>query len=176
MSKTPPDTRRGAPLGNMHAAKHGRRSRRQRFCLTLNTAGPRDRKIIERLRGLRKHLEAAVDDVYGTVDLTRASLINSCLRHEMVASLSARWLREEGDRLPVSDRLALVRGIASASDSRDKAIRQLGLERTASDIWSTIYSTPLSPPQPADDSEAAETTTDAGDEATSDDSGNGEGR
>jgi hypothetical protein len=119
--------RRGAPAGNLNAAKHGRRSR-ARSGFVVGKGAKRDRYIIDRLRGLTNRLEILVDAAKGEISIMDAALINSAVRWEKVAALGDRWHREEGEKLNVSDRLNLVKSIAQASDNRDKCIKALGID------------------------------------------------
>ena len=130
----------------------------------------------------RRIMEAELLEQYGQLSAYHAALCQSATRHEVRAQLASRWLwkaKEDGKPLGLDEQLALLKVVSDATDARDRCMRAAGLDsadRTQS-VWDAIYRTPLpaTPPQPADDTEAAETTADAGDEATSDDSGNGEG-
>lgn len=81
------------------------------------------------------------------------ALVATLVRHEKRARLAERWLRVE-KALPLADRLRLLDVIGAATESRDKVLRQLGLEvipgTSASDPWAGLLSsqptdTPTSP-------------------------------
>jgi hypothetical protein len=88
---------------------------------------------------LRLQLESAVVDRHGEITLACAALIQTCCRYERHAQLAGKWLRDHPS-LEVETRLALSRDIAKASESRDRAIRALGLDaRPDTDVWSGIH-------------------------------------
>lgn len=115
---------RGAPERN----RHGLRS------TTLPKAC---RRVEHDVRKLRIELEREL----GTVSILSAAAIQSACRHEVRARLAERWLRLQGDNLTLAERLSLLQTISAATDSRDKALRSLPLERDAADVWSSIYRT-----------------------------------
>jgi len=66
-----------------------------------------------------------------------AALIQSACRHEGRAQLLTRYLREAG--LSLADRLAVLSGIGNATDSRDKCLQRLDLDRRADiDPWKIL--------------------------------------
>ena len=108
-----------APVGNANAQRHGLRSvRLPAKCRYLELAAFR----------IRRELEDACIERFGKVDIRSAALIQSVGRHEIRASLAARWLRLEGDRLSIDQRIALLKEIGTATNSRDKSIDALALE------------------------------------------------
>jgi hypothetical protein len=113
-----------APMGNQNRTRHGLRSTRlPDGCRYLEKATYR----------MREQLERECVTRFGSLDIRQAGLIQSAGRHEVRASLAARWLRVEGDRLGISDRLALLREMGNATNARDKAIEKLGLDVPASE-------------------------------------------
>lgn len=67
------------------------------------------------------------------------ALISSVCEHEGRRLLLKRWLRLEGDSLPVLDRAALLTQIGRATDARDNCLRLLGLDKTvAQDPWKAV--------------------------------------
>lgn len=120
-------------LLNANAQKHGVNS-----FLALGRL-PRGASYIRRnLNGLGAKLTADVREKYGAVSSLHAALIQSALRHEARAMLLQRWLRLEGNGLPLLERMALVKGICDASDSRDKCIGRLGIDTPADDPWGLL--------------------------------------
>lgn len=122
--------RGGAPEGNANAFRHGLRSSKL----------PSDCRYVENsINTLRRELETAVHDAKGSVTLTDAGLIQSCLRHERRALLCERWLRVEPD-LRLDARLQLMRDVSNATDSRDKCIKALDIDRNSqADMLDAIY-------------------------------------
>ena len=163
-----------APRNNENALRSGQRVR---FGLMIGGGPKATRYVTAKLCKFREALEQAVVSVHGEVSLLHAAAISTALRWERAAALSTKWFREQGDKMDVLDRVALQKAIAEASERRDKAIERLKIERKEADLWASIYAAPLpaTPPQPADDTEAAETTADAGDASHGDESGNTEG-
>lgn len=115
----------GAPKGNANRTTHGLRG-----FLTLGTY-PKGGGYVRKLLGqFREALEAEILTRHSEVSIFHAALIQSAARHEGRALLLNRWLRTEAD-LSVSDRLAIVKGITDASDSRDRCLKLLGLDQSA---------------------------------------------
>src|SRR5580704_6418392 len=109
----------GAPVGNANAMRHGLRSiRLPGRCRYLELATFR----------IRRELEDACLSKFGEVSVRSAAFIQSICRHEVRSSLAARWLRLEGEKLPIEQRLALLREIGRATTERDKSIDALKLE------------------------------------------------
>ena len=126
--------RSGAPKNNRNALRHGLKS----------GSLPKDAKYIElRLNNFRRQLEDVVIAVKGEVSLPDAGTIQSCVRWERHACLAHRWLTKQYNELKAIDRLKFSEAIAKASDSRDKAIRTLQLDRDSNDnIIDALYSKP----------------------------------
>ncbi len=68
---------------NKNALRHGKRS-----YLVTGTLMPGTLRITRRLCNLTNALHQAVEAKYGSVSLTRAAIIQSATRAEMVASLA----------------------------------------------------------------------------------------
>jgi hypothetical protein len=97
---------------------------------------PKGASHVRRLAGqFRAALTRLVRERHGGVDLVQGGLILSATRHEARAGLLQRWLRDEGDSLPLADRLGLVREIGVATDARDRAVKALGLDEAPSGLW-----------------------------------------
>lgn len=77
-------------------------------------------------------------DAHGEIDLPSACWINTALRWERHARLSARWLRIEAEAMSPGDRLSYSREVARASSERDKAIMQLRLPEKDANPWSQL--------------------------------------
>jgi hypothetical protein len=66
-------------------------------------------------------------------------LAQSAARHEAVALLLQRWLREAPD-LPVTERAAVLKQFSAATDRRDACLEKLGLsKRPESDPLTALY-------------------------------------
>ena len=78
-------------------------------------------------------LETAVMDRKGEISLFDAGLVQTAMRWERHALLAQRWLKKEAANMTHSDRLAFSREVARASESRDRALKELGLARTSHD-------------------------------------------
>jgi len=137
-----------APAKNRNATRHGIRG-----YLAVGSL-PRGSSYVRRLlSGFRTSLESAVVDRHGEIGTYHAALVQSACRHECRALLLTRWLRKEaGDRadgnggkqstMSLADRLAVLRDISAASDSRDRCLEKLGLGKQEAKSWlDTFYST-----------------------------------
>ena len=114
----------GAPQGNANAMRHGVSSY---LCLGKLPKG--GAYIRRQLSLLKQQLERDVQDLYGELTTYHAALIQSACRHEGRAQLLTRWMRqvendarEKDETVAISDRLAIVKEIGSASDARDRCL------------------------------------------------------
>jgi hypothetical protein len=124
--------RSGPPKGNTNALRHGMRGGKL----------PKGCQYIEnRVNALRRQVESALIEAKGEINIVDAAAVNSILKWERHGLLAAHWLRHEAEKLSASDRLRFSEAIAKASDSRDKAIRSLGLDRDKADnVLDVLYS------------------------------------
>ena len=124
----------GAPLGNENG--HGN----VRHGLKAGKLPPKCQYIEHQMNGLRRQLEKAVLEAKGAITLLDAAAIQTAMKWERHGALALRWLRLEGDALKPSDRLAFSREIARASSERDKALKDLHLDRDSKDsIIDALY-------------------------------------
>jgi hypothetical protein len=134
----------GPPIGSTNALKHGVKS-------FLTTGKLPNSYVKKQLGKLRRQLESAVVESHGELSLYHSALIQSCARHEARAELLNRYLSNEKN-LSLSDRMNLLAQISAATDSRDKALKALGLDRTNdSDPWAGLLD--AQPPAPATNGE-----------------------
>jgi hypothetical protein len=89
------------------------------------------------LAELRRQLEAAVVAAHGQVSILHAASINSAVRHEGRAILAGRWLRLHAESMSHTERLHYLREVSNASDSRDRCLARLGLDKD--DLLSRIF-------------------------------------
>jgi hypothetical protein len=123
--------------GNRNATRNGRYG-----WLALGSL-PKGASYVRRCIGkLRRELEIAVQAKEGELGLYQAGLCQSVARHEGRVLLCVRWLRDRGERMSDMERLAYLREIGSATDSRDRCLRALGLDKPA-DPFAGLYSQPL---------------------------------
>ena len=123
--------RSGAPRDNRNGMRHGLKAGQL----------PKDAKYIEiRLNTFRRTLEDAVIKAKGEVNLPDAAAIQTCIRWERHGCLAQRWLTKKYDELKPLDQLKFSEAIGKASESRDKALRSLGLDRDTKDgIIDALY-------------------------------------
>lgn len=126
--ETPPPARRGgAPAGNKNRLQSG--------VSAWAKAGriPRCYRALRReLREFATGLAAEVERAKGRpASMYELCVVSSVVRHSGRVALLERWLAREHATLSVSDRLALLKEVGSASSSRDKALQSLGLDRDA---------------------------------------------
>jgi hypothetical protein len=79
---------------------------------------------------LRRALESAVMDIHGEISVSRQGLIQAVCRHDAIATMLQRWLRE-AESPTLSDRRAILHDIGAATEARTKAIKGLGIDKTA---------------------------------------------
>src|SRR5665213_1720296 len=123
----------GAPKRNVNRLRHGKYGFLQSGMLPAGA-----RYIGRRIIKFSDFLTTTMHERTGEVSVYAAALIQTACRHESRASLLTKWLRDEKD-LPLNERLAVLKEIGNASDSRDKCLKSLGLDQAAnSDPWRTI--------------------------------------
>ena len=136
--------------GNRASLKHGT------YGFLAIGSLPKGASYIRRMTGeFQRSLERCVCEQYGEVSVIHAMLCQSAARHEGIAQLSQRWLRDRVEAMSDADRLAYLRQIGTASDARDRCVKSLGLRsrpRIGDFDISAFYSTsPAAPPDaPAD--------------------------
>lgn len=80
-------------------------------------------------------MEDAVLSMHGKVSFYHAALIHSAVRHETVALLKERRLRQEDDSLSTVEKGTLEDQISKATDLRDKCLSKLGLDKQDEPAW-----------------------------------------
>jgi hypothetical protein len=130
----------GGQPGNRNAQRHGLRSSNL----------PAGCKAVEnRLHQFGKAMRTAIVDARGGMSIVDAALVQSAIRHEKRAALAERWLRVEPE-LTLEQRLTLMRESSAATDSRDKCLEKLKLDRAdTSSILSQLYQQPPRIAEPA---------------------------
>lgn len=118
---------------NQNATKHGlRASGLPRGCAYLES----------QLTAFRRYVRSEMQRD-GSTTIYQEAVLQSAVRHETRALLAARWLRKEGEKLKLPDRIALLGTISSATDSRDKCLEKLGLDKDlTANALDVLYSTP----------------------------------
>lgn len=133
----------GGQPGNSNRFQHG---------LRMTGTLPKDCQwLYRRLVTFRRCLEREVIAVHGELDIVHAATLQSVLRWEQVALLAQRWLRTCPDLSP-DQKLAFIRQVATASDSRDRALARLKLQsESENDPWSVLTETRPAADRPGDD-------------------------
>jgi hypothetical protein len=121
--------RGGAPSGNKNRVTHG-------LCgIGWPDGTEHDRR---RVGQFTRALTIAVLDAGGTLDVPTVATIQTAARHERHARLCGRWLREAVE-LTIDQKRSLSLDVARASESRDRAIRELNIGSKAhADPWAAI--------------------------------------
>jgi hypothetical protein len=125
--------RRGAPCNNQNRTTHGLTG------MGWPKGSENDRRRVARFT---RALQVAVLEVKGTITIIDAATIQSAARWERHARLCGRWLRLEAEKFSPDQRLNFSREIAKASESRDRCLRLLGIDRGQPDPWSIIDNPP----------------------------------
>ena len=122
-----------APRDNANRTRSGKRA-----WTTVKRLPKGSGLVRQALYAERDELESAVCLRHGEITLYHAAILQSAIRHSGRAQLLERWLRTEPD-LGLQDRLAVLREIGNASDSRDKCVRKLGLDKVPeTDPWAAL--------------------------------------
>lgn len=79
----------------------------------------------------RRYLRDELTERNGSTSTYEEALMQSAVRHETRGLLAARWLRKECNELNINERLALLKEIGKSTNSRDKCLRELNLDRNA---------------------------------------------
>jgi len=144
--------RGGAPAGNRNRMQSGLSA--VRGWLTIGSL-PKGASYIRRTLGrMRTELESAVLAMHGEITPYHAALIQSATRHEARSMLAGRWLRLEGAKASLADRLSLLATVTNASDARDKCLEKLGLDkRPGANPWAALDADSREPAAPAERAE-----------------------
>ena len=125
--------RGGAPAGNLNSFRTGVRMGRRNFVLA--DLGGKYITIGQHLRRLRTALETQVLVTHGSVSLAHQDQISVAIRHEQVALLASKLIRDEKSTDPLGD----AKTAAHASLQRSLAIKKLHLsDDTPVSEWDEI--------------------------------------
>ena len=133
MSENTEKPRGGAPKNNLNSFRTGVRMGRRNFVLA--DLGGKYITIGQHLRRLRTALETQVLVTHGAVSLAHQDQISVAIRHEQVALLASKLIRDEKSTDPLGD----AKTAAHASLQRSLAIKKLHLsdDKPASE-WDVI--------------------------------------
>lgn len=126
----------GAPVGNANRQTHGLRAK----WLTLGKIDKARGYVRRVVGGMRRELEQAILDNGGVLGPYQQARLNSACRHEAACMLRRDWLIRQGEELGIAERDRLLDGISTATERRDKAIADLGLDKPVDvlDGWPTL--------------------------------------
>lgn len=126
--------------GNINRLRHGGRAS---YRLILGEL-PRPLERVKRnARRYRRDLEAAVDERHGEISVLHAHSIDSAVAAETHCQVCRWLLNQRLDKMSVSDIVTCSREIMRAKETRDRAVRQLGLDAaTGQSAIDALYSTP----------------------------------
>jgi hypothetical protein len=164
---TPASSCGGAPRGNRNRIASGVQS----FVLGRYPKG--GAYIARSIRWLRRQLRDAVGRQDGQTTIWSEAVIASACQHEGRRLLLLRWLRIEGDGLPVLDRAALLDRIGTSTDARDRCLKLLRLDvKPDADPWADTPALPAPATNSSpDDQTAIQTDWHASDDRSSSGSG-----
>ena len=129
-----------APIGNKNNVKHGMR-------MALNELPEGCGRIRRERYKWRQSIERAILDQHGTISPYEAGVVQTAMRWATHAALAARWLRLAPD-LTIDQKLNLSRAVALASESKDRCLKALGLDKTRNaDPWDVLDASPTEKPQ-----------------------------
>ena len=138
-----------APRLNINSVKNGSR-------MVRLTVGELPRPMLSvrgEVRRYRRLLEAAVIEVHGEVDVTRAHEIDLACQAHMHCSVCRWLLNHKHEKMSVMDIMTCSREMLRAKETRNKAIHALALDREP-DYIDALYAVPdLQNPQKKDEEE-----------------------
>ena len=124
-TQKPEKGKRGAPLANKNATKHG---------LRASGLPPGCTYVQGQISAFRRY----VRNELGQLSLWQEATLQSAIRHETRALLAARWLRLNEDKLSIAERLNLLKTISDATDRRDKCLAAIGLDGKPANPWEVL--------------------------------------
>jgi hypothetical protein len=150
VSQSPAKGLGGAPRHNQNAVKHGLKAETM---IRLNKVPAEAEYIAREVRRFRSWVREAVSELRGgPLTIYDEALANTAARHELRASLAARWLRLAGD-LTIEQKLTLMKTVSDASDARDRCLQRLGLDRRdQTERWIADLYGPVTPQSDHSDS------------------------
>lgn len=92
--------------------------------------------LAAKVNQLQEWLESHVVELKGEICPTDASAIEVACKWQRHSLLAEKWLRDSFERLNHDQRISTHREVAQAAEKRDKAMRQLGLDRREIAEWS----------------------------------------
>jgi hypothetical protein len=116
-----------APKGNLNAARNGGKMAARRLVI-----GELPKPLLgakREARAYRRALEAAVLDEAGEISVTAAHSIDTAAAATAHAAICRWLLREKIGAMPTTDILACSKEIVRAKETRDRAVRELELDR-----------------------------------------------
>ena len=117
--------KRGAPLGNLNAARHGGKVGRRLVVGEL----PKTMIAIKREgRAYRREIEAVVLEAKGLINTLDAHLIDTASAATIQAGICRWLLRNKLEEMSVSDIRGATSDIVKAKERRDAAIRALNID------------------------------------------------
>lgn len=144
--------------GNMNALRNGSKAS---YRLILGDLPKPLERVKRNARQYRRDLEAAVQDRHGDIDIIRAHAIDAAVGAETHASICRWLLNTKIDSMSVADIVTCSREIARAKDTRNRIVRQLGLDpgdgRTITALYQGIAATACHADGPGDAGTAAKT-------------------
>lgn len=118
---------------------------------------PKDSRYIEvRSNVVRRALEAEILRARGEITVADAALVSAAMKWLRHGQLAQRWLRVEGDKLTLSERLNFSREVARAGSEVSKAIAALDLASSESSVWDVVALPPSSSPENDGDDKSSE--------------------
>lgn len=155
----------GAPPDNENRVRHGVFSWCAAGRVPLKIKGGAHLRAM--LRVLRRGLVLETENVHGRApSIFEQGVIASAVRHEGRARLLEMVVQREWETLAAAERVAILREIGSASDSRDKCLRSIGLDKRPEPLPASLAALlgslpPLDSPEPANRPESRPSNSDA---------------
>ena len=136
----------GSPVANLNAIRNGSRLEVRR--LTVGSFPVQLQKVQYEGRKYRRALEDAVLETHQDVSVTHAHLIDTASAATIHAGICRWLLRQRIAEMNTGDVLACSNAMLRAKETRDRAVKQLGLDRRDTDAIDALYELP--PPNVAE--------------------------
>ncbi len=128
----------GAPSYNLNAMRNGKRLVR----LTVGELPTKLHSVKVEARKYRRGLEDAVLDVRGEVSVMDAHRIDTAAGATMHVGVCRWLLRQKLSSMETGDILACSREMLRAKESRDRAVKALGLDKKMDGVLDALYTEP----------------------------------
>lgn len=124
-----------APQGNMNAVRNGIKVR----TLVVGDLHPRWRALQREALAYRRALEDATVERHGEVSVVHAHAVDTAAAATLHAAVCRWLLRKQLDKMSTQDILNCSREVLKAKETRDRAVKNLNLDRDTTNVLDALY-------------------------------------